>query len=196
MSPRYAAAAVAKQRAAAHGAALVLSSATPSLESYFFASQGRYRYHELPARFNRAAQPPVGIVDLRDELKSGNTSVLSLALQRELAQNLDAGEQSILFINRRGYNTFVSCRACGYVAKCPSCGIAMTYHLQNNRLMCHYCGHSEPTPDRLPPECGEPKPYPLLRRGRAEGAGGHPPPVPAGARAAHGRGHHGAQIRA
>ena len=153
MSPRYAASAVAKQRAAAHGAALVLSSATPALESYFFASQGRYRYHELPARYNRAAQPPVHIVDLRDELRNGNASVLSLALQRELAKNLDAGEQSILFINRRGYNTFVSCRACGYVAKCPSCGIAMTYHLQNNRLMCHYCGHSEPTPSACP-ECG------------------------------------------
>lgn len=93
------------------------------------------------------------IVDLRDELRNGNASVLSLALQRELAKNLDAGEQSILFINRRGYNTFVSCRACGYVAKCPSCGIAMTYHLQNNRLMCHYCGHSEPTPSACP-ECG------------------------------------------
>lgn len=153
LSPRFCTKSVAKRRAAFHKAALVFASATPSLESFYLASQKIYHYAELPARFNRQAGPPVHIVDMRCELAAGNSSPISTALANELTENIERGEQSILFINRRGYSSFISCRSCGFVAKCPNCSIALTYHKKNNRLMCHYCGHSQQPPE-ICPECG------------------------------------------
>ncbi len=150
MSPKYSTAAVAKKRAAYHNALLLLASATPSIESRFWADRGKYSYFKLDGRYNRSEPPKVKTVDMRKELRDGNTSVISRELQTELAENLANGEQSILFINRRGYNTFVSCRSCGYVEKCPNCSISLTYHIKNNRLMCHYCGYSKPAPTVCP----------------------------------------------
>ena len=153
MNPKYSTSAVAKQRAAHHNAMLLLASATPSVESRFFADRGKYSYFRLEGRYNKKEPPKVKTVDMRRELKDGNTSVISRLLESEIAENLKNGEQTILFINRRGYNTFVSCRACGYVEKCPNCSISLTYHIKNNRLMCHYCGYSKPAPT-VCPECG------------------------------------------
>lgn len=153
MNPKYSTSAVAKQRAAHHNALLLLASATPSVESRFFAEKGKYSYFRLEGRYNQKSAPTVKTVDMRRELREGNISVISRDLQRELEENLIKGEQSILFINRRGYNTFVSCRSCGYVEKCPNCSISLTYHLKNNRLMCHYCGYSKSAPT-VCPECG------------------------------------------
>lgn len=152
LSPKYSTSSVAKQRAAYHNALLLLASATPSIESAFWAKRGKYTYHRLEGRYNKKASPTVKVVDMREELQSGNISVLSRELQTELEKNLSVGEQSILFINRRGYNTFVSCRSCGYVEKCPNCSISLTYHKKNGRLMCHYCGYSKEAPVNCP-EC-------------------------------------------
>ncbi len=152
LSPKYSTSSVAKQRAARHNAMLLLSSATPSLESAFWAEMGKYGYHKLSGRYNKKQSPTVKVIDMRNELQEGNISVLSRPLQEELQKNLENGEQSILFINRRGYNTFVSCRSCGYVEKCPNCSISLTYHKKNGRLMCHYCGYSKETPHTCP-EC-------------------------------------------
>ncbi len=152
LSPKYSTSSVAKQRAAYHNALLLLASATPSIESAFWAKRGKYKYHRLEGRYNKKASPTVKVIDMREELQLGNTSVISSDLQAELERNLSEGEQSILFINRRGYNTFVSCRSCGYVEKCPNCSISLTYHKKNGRLMCHYCGYSKEAPVKCP-EC-------------------------------------------
>ena len=153
LSPKFHARSLAIRRAQYHNCPVLLSSATPSLESRYLSMAGKYRFHRLNGRFNGAVAPPSRLVDMRQELKEGNTSIFSRTLQQELADNLAKGEQSILFINRRGFNTFISCRSCGYAMACPHCSIAMTYHIKNNRLMCHYCGHSEPVPT-VCPECG------------------------------------------
>lgn len=149
-SPRYHARTVARWRAAYHHCPLLLASATPSLETRHAVDQGKVRMHELSGRFNGRGAPPTRIIDLRAEMKEGNSSLYSMPLQRELALNLQNGEQSILFLNRRGFNTFLSCRDCGEPILCPHCSIAMTYHLKNNRLMCHYCGASQPVPEECP----------------------------------------------
>ncbi len=153
LSPKFHAKSVAIRRARYHNCPVLLSSATPSLESRYLAQKEKYRFHVLPGRFNGAGAPPTRLVDMRHELREGNTAIFSRTLQKELADNLARGEQSILFINRRGFNTFISCRSCGYAMSCPNCSIGMTYHIKNNRLMCHYCGHSEPVPT-VCPECG------------------------------------------
>lgn len=153
LSPKFHAKSVAIRRALYHKCPILLSSATPSLESRYLAQKEKYRFHVLPGRFNGAGAPPAKLVDMRHELREGNTSIFSRTLQKELADTLARGEQSILFINRRGFNTFISCRSCGYAMSCPHCSIGMTYHIKNNRLMCHYCGHSEPVPT-VCPECG------------------------------------------
>ena len=153
LSPKFHAKSVAIRRAVHHNCPVLLSSATPSIESRSLAESGKYRFHLLPGRFNGAGAPPTKLVDMRHELREGNTAIFSRTLQKELADNLARGEQSILFINRRGFNTFISCRSCGYALACPHCSIGMTYHIKNNRLMCHYCGHSEPVPT-VCPECG------------------------------------------
>lgn len=149
-APRYHAREAAMFRCKSHNAQLVLASATPSIESYYQASRGRYALFTLTKRYNQQPLPYVIVSDMRKELRSGNKSVLSRELVAELSQALSRGEQAILFLNRRGTNTFVSCRACGYVETCDHCSIALTYHQRNDRVMCHYCGFSKPAPGRCP----------------------------------------------
>lgn len=149
-SPRYHAREVAKYRCAYHKALLVLSSATPSVESYYSALSGRYGLEVLPERYGGAQLPEVTVADMNLERERGNSGLLSEVLADALRENLERGRQSILLLNRRGYNTFVSCRACGHVMTCPNCSISMTYHAANNRLMCHYCGYSVPFTQECP----------------------------------------------
>ncbi len=152
-SPRYHARDVAKYLCARAGSLLVLGSATPDVETRYFAQLGRYSYFALQERFNDRELPEVQIVDMKRELRRGNAGDISEPLRREIAENLDRGEQSILFINRRGAHKLISCVDCGYTYKCPNCSVSLTYHSANRRLMCHYCGHSRPV-DPVCPECG------------------------------------------
>ncbi len=140
-TPRYHAREVAKFRCARHKALLLLASATPSVESYHAARTGRYSLHTLSARYGQAVLPQVQVVDMR--ACAPEHAVFSEALCRELSTCLEQGKQAILLHNRRGYQTFVSCRSCGQVVTCPSCSISMTYHRANDRLVCHYCGHMQ-----------------------------------------------------
>lgn len=152
-SPRYHAREVAQYRAMQERALVVLGSATPSVASMYLAKTGRYRLCRLPERYHGAALPQVSMVDLKQELRAGNGGVVSRLLQQELQKNLDGGEQSILFLNRRGSSPMLLCVDCGFVPQCPNCSVRLTYHSANGRLMCHYCGHSEPAADTCP-ECG------------------------------------------
>ncbi len=152
-SPRFHARDVARFRCAYHGGLLVLASATPSLESFTAARSGRYTLCRLSQRYGSALLPRVETVDMREETAAGNTSAVSKLLLERMRETLDKKEQAILLLNRRGYHTFVSCRACGHVLTCPNCSISMTYHAANGRLMCHYCGYSEDYVT-VCPECG------------------------------------------
>ena len=143
-SPRFHARDVARFRAAYHKCVCLLSSATPSIESFSAAKAGKYTLCTLDERYGNAVLPDVIPVDMRSEMISGNCGNISMVLAQEIEKNLQNGEQVILLLNRRGHNTYVSCPSCGYVATCENCSISMTYHSANNRLMCHYCGHSEP----------------------------------------------------
>lgn len=149
-SPRYHARDVAKYRCAYHKALLVLSSATPSVESYYYALNGRYSLSVLKTRYGQAQLPQVDVIDMNCELEKGNRSIFSSQLAENLQKNLEEKKQSILLLNRRGFNTFVSCRACGHVLTCPNCSITLTYHSANKRLMCHYCGFSIPFTKECP----------------------------------------------
>ena len=151
-SPKYHARETALEVARLHGAALVLGSATPSLEAYYRAMRGEYRLFTLKERLTGGSLPKVWTVDLRRELKEGNRSIFSRKLQELLEDRLEKGEQSILFLNRRGYAGFISCRSCGHVMKCPHCDVSLSEH-KGGRLICHYCGYSEPRP-ALCPQCG------------------------------------------
>lgn len=143
MSPRYNAIEVAKFRASYNKSLLILASATPSVESFSKAENSKYLLAEIPERYGKAVLPEVITVDLRDEKNAlGQTSLISKRLKEELEKNQSNGEQSILLLNRRGYNTFASCADCGEVVTCPNCSISMTYHAANHRLMCHFCGYS------------------------------------------------------
>ena len=153
MTPRYETHEVAEFRAKQYDALLVFASATPLVTSYYKAEQGEYTLLEMKKRVNERAMPRVEIVDLREELESGNKSVISRRLQEEIGKNLERKEQTILFLNRRGFSTFVSCRKCGYVAECPNCSISMKYHKFDDTLRCHYCGHTIPN-YKTCPECG------------------------------------------
>ena len=152
-APRYHARDVAKYRCAHSGALLLLGSATPDIESMYSAKSGRYRLLRLDRRFNETPLPPVLIADMKQELLSGRGGMISSVLESELRRNVEAGEQSILFINRRGASTLVTCGECGFIHTCPRCSVSLTYHSANRRLMCHYCGYSEPYTDHCP-ECG------------------------------------------
>lgn len=151
-APKYHARETAVQVAGLHGASLVLGSATPSLEAYYRAQTGEYRLFELKERLTGGQLPAVYTVDLRRELKEGNRSIFSRKLQELLADRLEKKEQSILFLNRRGYAGFISCRSCGHVMKCPHCDVSLSEH-KNGMLICHYCGYSEPSVS-LCPKCG------------------------------------------
>ena len=142
-APRYHAIDVAEKIADDENAILLLASATPSVTEYYKAKNGEYTLFEMTKRYNESAMPQVDIVDMRGELfENKNRSPLSLKLQSEIQKNLDRGEKTILFLNRRGYSTFVSCRECGEVINCPECSIAMTYHKKKDSLSCHYCGYT------------------------------------------------------
>ena len=151
--PRYDAREVAKYLCVREKAALVFGSATPTVETAWAVEQGSYQKALLRRRYNENALPEVLIADLRQEILNGNPGLISTTLRQELEKNLAAGEQSILFLNRRGSSRMLLCGECGYVPQCPRCSTAMTYHSANGRLMCHYCGHSEPAADTCP-ECG------------------------------------------
>ncbi len=150
--PRYHAREVAKELASYYGAGLVLGSATPSLEAYYASCQGLIRRFELTRRLTGGQLPTVYVEDLRAELQAGNRSVFSRRLQVLLQQRLSRGEQSMLFLNRRGYAGFVSCRSCGHVMKCPHCDVSLSEH-GGGRLQCHYCGYEQPMVKNCP-ACG------------------------------------------
>lgn len=152
-TPRFHTRELAKFRTAHHKGLLCLASATPSMESYTNAKQGKYSLFTLKNRYGNAVLPVVETIDMKQELMNGNTGILSARLYEEVKETLKNGNQAILLLNRRGHNTYVSCADCGYVESCPNCSISLTYHSANNRLMCHYCGYSK-TADRICPECG------------------------------------------
>lgn len=149
-TPRYNARDIAKFRCYKHNALLLLSSATPSVESFYMAEKGIYNLVKLTERYGKATLPQVSVVDMNEEQMKGNFSNYSTTLKELLSSNLIHKKQSIILLNRRGYNTFLSCRSCGQVVTCPNCSISMTYHSANNRMMCHYCGHSVPYTDECP----------------------------------------------
>lgn len=154
-SPRYNARDVAIQRAKQHGAVVVLGSATPSLESFYKAKTKQFGYIAMQERIGGIQMPPVKIVDMREELKAGNRTMFSRSLHEALVQRLERQEQAVILLNRRGFSTFVMCRACGYTAECPHCDIALTYHRHSHNLRCHYCGYAEREPTQCP-ECESP----------------------------------------
>ncbi|HCW53212.1 MAG TPA: primosomal protein N' [Clostridium sp.] len=134
------------------GCKLVLGSATPSIETYYKALKGEYKLIEMNNRVNGKSMPKMEIVDMRQELKSGNMSLFSRKLSSAIEETLNQKKQIILFLNRRGFSTFISCRSCGYVFKCPECDVSMTYH-KNGYLVCHYCGRAQKA-EKVCPECG------------------------------------------
>lgn len=150
--PRYHAREVALERARLTGSSVLMGSATPSVESYQKALSGEYKLFEMTKRAGHAKLPKVWIVDLREELKQKNKSMFSVKLRTLMEDRLARGEQIMLFLNRRGYAGFVSCRSCGHVMKCPHCDVSLTSHY-DGRLVCHYCGHEETMPKACP-ECG------------------------------------------
>ncbi len=151
-APRFHTRVLARERCRLCGAGLVLGSATPDLETYWRAEQGEYLLCRLPHRVS-GSLPQVQLVDMRREFQQGNNSIFSRLLQQKLVANWQAGRQSLLFLNRRGYESFISCRSCGYVVECPHCSVAMAYHIGDEVVKCHYCGQTLPPPVRCP-KCG------------------------------------------
>ena len=154
-SPRYDAREVAIWRGAKENALVLLGSATPSVESMYRAKMGVYRLYTLKERYNGKPLPEVEIIDMRQELKMGNDLSLSYPLREAISDTRDAGKQTVLLLNRRGNSRCVVCVDCRETPECPRCSVRLTYHSANNRLMCHYCGHSQPVPQRCP-SCGGP----------------------------------------
>ena len=152
MTPRYNVKDVARYLAKEYSIPIVYGSATPDMDTYYKASLGEIELLELTKRANNASLPNINIVDMRRELANGNRSSLSMKLYDNIKQNLQDKKQTILFLNRRGYSTFILCRDCGYVAKCKHCNIALTYHSKENKLKCHYCGY-ETLPVGYCPDC-------------------------------------------
>ena len=155
-SPKYNAKEIAKKIAKEENIPLLLGSATPDLSTYYKAQQGKITILELTKRANNSSLPKVEIIDLKQELANGNRSMLSFELYQSIEENLKNKLQTILFLNRRGYSTFIMCRNCGYTVKCKNCNISMTYHSYENKLKCHYCGYEEKLVKTCP-ECGSDK---------------------------------------
>ena len=153
-APRYSAHEVARQRAAENGALLLLASATPSTESFYAARNGRTQLVRLTQRYGGNPLPTVQIVDMRAELASGNPREISLALEDAIRRNLEAKKQTILLLNRRGYQTMAQCEDCREVLKCPKCSVPMVYHKSAHKLLCHYCGSQMDPPPTVCPTCG------------------------------------------
>ena len=152
-SPRYHARDVAKKRCVTHNAVLLMASATPSVESYYFAKSGRYKLFTMMQRYSQDRLPDVEILDLATECLYGNSSIFTERLVDEISINLQRKEQVILLLNRRGYYTFISCCDCKETIICPNCSVPLTYHKTNNKLLCHYCGHTEDMRSTCP-ACG------------------------------------------
>ncbi|MGI6497691.1 MAG: replication restart helicase PriA [Oscillospiraceae bacterium] len=146
-TPRYHARDIAKFRCVRTGALLLLGSATPSVESYYHAKRGTYHLFQLPMRYNEAQMPSVLIADMKEELRQGNGGTIGAVLRDELTRNLENGQQSILYLNRRGNSHMATCGECGTAPSCPHCSVYLTYHSANERLMCHHCGYSQPMPN-------------------------------------------------
>lgn len=155
-SPRYDAIETAEFIAERTGATLVFASATPSTDIYYRAMQGELTLLTLPKRVNGTTMPKIDIVDMREELRNGNRSPISALLKEKITERLEKKEQTLLFLNRRGYNTYVFCRSCGYIEMCPNCSVSLTTHASSNRMQCHYCGYTKPIP-HICPECGSDK---------------------------------------
>ena len=155
-NPKYETVDIALKRVMYYKGVLVLGSATPSVVSYERAQAGIYKLIELKERYNGVQLPEIDIVDMREELRQGNKYMFSSALYEAISETLENKEQVILFLNRRGYSNFVSCRECGEAVRCKECGISMTYHKGRNALVCHYCGKTIPVPKECP-ECGSTK---------------------------------------
>ena len=153
-TPCYHARETALERARMEDAFVVMGSASPSVESYYKGKNGTYKLLQLESRYEERALPAVSIVDLREEMKTGNRSIFSSSLTEKIRQRLGKKEQVILFLNRRGYSGFVSCRSCGHVMKCPHCDVSLTAH-RNGKLICHYCGYETPQVQACP-SCGSP----------------------------------------
>lgn len=151
-NPRYNAKELAGYMAKKNNIPLVLGSATPDISTYYKAENNKIEMLKLTKRANESNLPKVEVIDLREELANGNRSILSRKLYQEIEENLKNKKQTILFLNRRGYSTFVMCRDCGYTVKCKNCNITMTYHIKTNKLKCHYCGHEEKNLTECP-EC-------------------------------------------
>ena len=152
-TPRYNAKDVARFRAGYNKAMFLMGSATPSIEAYSSAKSGKYMLCEIDERYGDTPLPEVICVDMKKELRNGNKTPISETLKELIKKNLEDKKQTILLINRRGYNTFIACNECGHIVTCPNCSISLTYHSYNNRLMCHYCGYSKLL-DNICPECG------------------------------------------
>lgn len=152
-APRYHAREVAIQRGRWNQIPVVLGSATPSLESYYRTRIGEYQLLRMPSRVGTATLPPVSVCDLREELRRGNRSIFAEQLRQAIAERLRRSEQVMLYLNRRGFSTYVFCRDCGYVERCPTCHISLTHHEQTRLLVCHHCGHVRPLPLSCP-QCG------------------------------------------
>jgi len=153
MTPKYAACEVASFIASREKAFLLVASATPSFESFYLAQTGKIGISEIKGRYNGKPLPKVILYDMHEELQKGNPTLFGSLLVSEISQNLKNGEQTVLFMNHRGYNTFVSCLECGEPITCPYCGVTMPYHKKDERLVCHYCGYSVPVPKTCP-KCG------------------------------------------
>lgn len=153
ISPKYSTYEVARKRCSMSGSTLVLGTATPSVETYYRALKGDLKLLEINTRATPMQLPEIQVVDMRKELSEGNRSIISRLLYKEMKTALGDGRQVIIFLNRRGYSGSIVCRSCGYVSKCDSCEVSMTYHKSNSRLRCHYCGSTKPTPI-LCPICG------------------------------------------
>ena len=151
--PRYHARDIAKYRCGRQNAVLVLGSATPSVETMYHAKAGNYQLFQLKQRFNQRALPEVFLTDMKEELRAGNNTTISALLRDKLTETIARREQAILFLNRRGTSRTAICAECGQVAECPRCSVKLTYHQANHRLMCHYCGYTQPLPDNCP-QCG------------------------------------------
>ncbi len=156
-NPKYDAKQVAKYIAKQNNCPLVLGSATPDINTYYKAKElGKIELLELTRRANNSSLPEVEVVDLKQELANGNRSMFSRSLYQEIEKNLEQKRQTILFLNRRGYSTFIMCRECGYTVKCKNCDISLTYHSYEKKLKCHYCGYEENLVT-ICPECGSEK---------------------------------------
>ena len=153
-TPRFHTRDLARYRVGWHKGLLCLASATPSVESFTAAKSGKYSLFRLTKRYGDAVLPEVETVDMKNEISSGNTGIISNRLYEALKATLEQGKQAILLLNRRGYNTYISCPKCGEVATCPNCSVSLTYHSANGRLMCHYCGYSQ-SADTACSQCGE-----------------------------------------